>query len=226
MEGTVFQTVEPPRHDMAEITQNNLTGLEEVLTSTIWGDLDQFQVPWIKLTVRVQKFSLMKPDMTISITAEVEPDFLHPAADKGKISARKTVSFETVVVADFQDLFLRHVLDLMSNIAPRMYEVDPRIGMTLVLPNDMPTFVLSKSKFPRCLIFDPPRDNLSKEAELFVAKRWTPICALCGNNRRFERLEDCDFYWGGGNIKWVHGVCAPWIEPITGQPFRRDYGTD
>ncbi len=211
---------------MAQITLNSLTHLGETLVPTLWGDLDQFQIPWVKLVVTVQKFNLMKPETTISIKAEIEPDFIHPEVGGSKISARKTVSFEGVAGTDFQDLFFSHVLEMMSHIAPRMYEMDPRIGMPLVLPNDMPTFVLSKSKFPGCLIFDPPRDNLSKEAELFAAKRWTPICALCGNNRRFERLEDCDFYWGGGNIKWVHGVCAPWIEPITVQPFRRDYGSD
>lgn len=200
--------------------------LGNTFQSVIWGDLDPLQVPWVKLGVKILKANLMKPERTIELTAEVEPDFLHPEADKGKTFARKTLGLQDVTSNDLMGVIVQHLLEMAAHVAPSLYEIDPRIGMPIQLPMDMPNFVLSKTSFPKSPIFDPPRNNLAKEAELFAARRWTPICAVCGNNRKFEKLEDSDFYWGGGNVKWIHGMCAPWIEPVTVQPFRRDYGCD
>lgn len=188
-----------------------------------------YTAPWIKSKVSVKKPNFMKGDCTLEISVEIEPNALHPEVAKSNVRRVRRAFNETemVVTTNKVDLFLSLFLGMASILSQHLFEVDPRIGLPLSGKRKVsPPFIRGVETFPMSPLFDPPRKNLKTERNLYDQGRWTPICPFCGNNKEILLPEEGVFYWGGGNIHWVHSMCAPWIQPTETLPFKGNYGSD
>lgn len=211
---------------MAEL-KANVDNVQRLLEDAIWGDLDRYSIPWIKTKVTLIKPNLMKNDVTLEISVTIEPDVMHPEEAKSNVRKVRRALSNLEEAMNTTDRILETILNMAEILAPKLYEVDPRIGLPLTGSDCLDlSFTRSKNIFPTSPLFDPPRKNLRQERILFDQKRWTPICPFCNNEREMILRGDGDFYWGGGNINWVHSVCAPWIQHISTQPFKGNYGSD
>ena len=87
------------------------------------------------------------------------------------------------------------LLAVLPSLSPYLYEKDPRIGLR--------GEKWIGKKFPRCPLFDPP----GYDPGAFFALGGT--CPLCSKTVSPESLGGAR--WGGGNLRWVHTLCAPWL---------------
>jgi hypothetical protein len=80
------------------------------------------------------------------------------------------------------------IRDLLCQMRPHMFEFDPRIGHN---PCD-------RGILPRCPYFDPDEPFVSNPGLGGTGSK----CSLCGDFLGFDR-----YFWGGGNLLWVHKRC-------------------
>jgi hypothetical protein len=134
-------------------------------------------------------------------------------------------SFNTRSQQEAESAILRHFESIAQKLAPSLFEIDPRIGKTILFP------------FDRCPLFDPGENSRTpffghsffqkifgwaKENHLPVSSYPGEIpitpCPFCGRGVIGDSSPR-DIYWGGGNIGWIHGECGPWL-------FRRPEKTE
>lgn len=162
-------------------------------TKVIWGDLQPENHRNVQVAWTFRQKSPIDKDYIFGITVEV-------AGQAASIKARKIVP-EAEIVGATEKLpgFVRNTLiTLARQVSPRLYETDPRKGLSVDLGKD----------FPQCPLFDRPDYDPRDIAMRFKKnKMWEPFrCPFC------TTLMSGTAIWCGGNVSWAHPDCAPWIQ--------------
>ena len=148
---------------------------------TVLADEGLSEIPWFHGRWDVDRANI--PD-NITVQLEVMVD-THPTPQQVegfRVSARQLVSSRiTKAVCGAV------IRDIWRKLSPYLYEIDPRIGFTL-LPG--------MSDFPRSFLFDPDAGN-----NLYPGR-----CVFCTDPFTRSNIP----MWGGGNVMWVHKSC--WLK--------------
>lgn len=183
---------------------------EEDLDDLLWGELrpESMTLP-IKLWWEIYDEPRLM-GKTTALTIVVSEHARIWRGQQLKV-ARKEVSFRHTLLSaerltaqvDIRALVFRRAL---LEIAPRLYEADPRIGTVRRIIQDEPGLSLMK-----CPLFDPPGGVqkplvYSSRFDGFREEyfgRWTR-CGLC--REPFAPQEEVT--WGGGNLLWLCQKCT------------------
>lgn len=85
-------------------------------------------------------------------------------------------------------------------IAPRLFENDPRIGIQREVPGPWSTRSPLIEDFP---LFDPPVSDKDPDFGKFSLRPGFSSCLLC--QKKFS--PGTQVVWGGGALRWVHWLC-------------------
>lgn len=154
----------------------------------VLGDLDSGMVPGIQVTLSTAQAK--NRDLVLSLEVDLKTE---------KHKARVLKTWEQSLKLDSEFVLKEAFNELAVKIAPKMYELDPRIGMSILLGGG----------FPVSPLFDRVNFNPAIHAERYLSKNTyhNSECPFC------QLLTDDTSIWGGGNLGWVHKVCAPWAPP-------------
>lgn len=221
---------------LTKITEalNNSTDLAE---EVIFGELRARDVPWVSM----EAFSIdrigISNDLQIHLEIAVIPDRLPKGrfwkqgpirlAQRYQIIGNKFVGLVNTG-GKAETFILNELQRLASRLAPKLFELDPRIGVSfwdcVFSKGDM------KLAFPLSPIFDPPPPapipttpilhmrGIAEGSTLGDRHRPDVRCPFC--QLRITNLLERDevAWWGGGNLGWVHAKCAPWITQRSNHP--------
>jgi hypothetical protein len=185
----------------------NFQDNREVLTSIVLGDLDPEYVKdrGVDLTLDYTYDSFTE-NAVLAIAVEV-PSRKKSFRSKEVVSSRDMREQNV----DWEHLLWRALHSLARKMSMTLLEYDPRIGLPL---ND---------EFPNSPLFDPPGVNLpyekylnpgrSHNLELLELHKSLTTCPFC--ELRIAPYGDStqEGVWGGGNIRFAHKECVPWVEP-------------
>lgn len=139
--------------------------------------------------------------------------------EEARFSAKTSISQPKLFALDpdkARDRILESLVSMACNIAPSLFEVDPRIGRGL------------DESFPRSPLLDPPGDlhlklpllakKMKSEPQHLPEARSRFFCPLCSRplfphdaHDFLKEMKEVSVIWGGGNLGWVHACCAPWV---------------
>lgn len=168
---------------MAPITTLGLKRSEEV--KAVWGDLDpdvhqQVQAEWT-----YTRKSPTGHKYVFTLTVKVK--------DGPPITTRQVVETRTI-----QKDVPPTLMNLAQQVAPRLYEKDPRIGIK----------VTEGVRFPRSPLFDRNDYDPSDISQRFmISNLFEPfVCPFC------TLIMDGRSIWCGGNVGFAHIGCAEWVK--------------
>lgn len=132
------------------------------------------------------------------------------------------ISGDKFGVSDPTPLILQAYERMARQLAPSLFELDPRIGESFAddpPPEECPLFdpisPLARFPYPHkiyrdisewCLEYGKAR----KDYHLIPSVSSFPPCVFCSESVILHEYPD-EIVWGGGNIGCVHQICAPWI---------------
>lgn len=187
------------------------------------GEIPVETLPYLKIETIIDRQGITS-SLSVTLVVRVDRTQLPPGKPwKRKDSWSQKAVLKSAALESDQVEFERKVVQTFvsaaSQLAPSLFELDPRIGVTL------------KGKILPCPLFDPTEPNrnpatlplkirralawaqknqLSPSA--FPGKLWAADCVFCANSV----TQGCDpgsVVWGGGNIGWIHVACGSWITP-------------
>lgn len=193
---------------MPSVTASDLVSLE-TLTGWVWGDLDPRSSRGVRATPSVSQV-LMSSGCVLGVRVTVEAK-----EEEREYQLKRNLKFPSHTdKADQEGRTYDQLMEMLAQLAPRLFELDPRRGD----PFDHP--------FPGCPLFDP-REVSGRLTQLVeVAQRdWVwqvplPLdptsvlarrvgtCAVCGQRVYARRFRD-PVFWAGGNAGFVHKGCWP-----------------
>jgi len=153
------------------------------------------------------------PDNDTQLRLEVT--YPVPALSKTQVSvAEYTVSHYELRLEQSVDIALEVLKQLVGQVAPHLYEIDPRIGLTvsehlvrypLFDPPNMGELLYSARAIGQMLNINS--SSLSPQQYLESGEAGT-CCPFCEAAFLIED-KDSEIAWGGGNLGWVHRKCHP-----------------
>lgn len=150
----------------------------------LWGDLDPEKNPDILVEVKID------PQIN-TFLAELKVKIKFLEGEKTLI-LRENVK----TPKDFEGSKKTALLQLARKMAPQLFEIDPRIGMSILLGD----------QFPSSVLFDRADENPKMTAIAY--ERGTNrmgLCPFC------EAPNDNKSRWCGGTLRWAHETCTPWL---------------
>lgn len=150
----------------------------------LWGDLNPKDNPEIQISVKIE------PQIN-SFLAELKITL--PSHEGSKVLIlRENIKNPK----DFDESRRSALQQLARKMAPQLFEVDPRIGMSIMLGD----------QFPSSVLFDRVDEN----------PKMTAIAYERGTNRMgscpfCEAPNDGRSRWCGGTLRWAHAPCTPWL---------------
>jgi len=193
------------------------------LTNAMWGDLSPRDQ-----NVVVHFSSLNTPwtlDRSLLVTLRIHPHRRMWAGKRFQVAGQdvgiqKTISDRALYMSSVEVALggvLREIIDMLPReVAPRLFEADPRIGSRVVVGSAGGGLTEHGTPHPggqwtRCPLFDPPggvyvpfpKPDLETERTSTHFKRWS-TCGKC--KRPFDLGEEVT--WAGGYLLWACHACS------------------
>lgn len=160
--------------------------------ATSWGDVQP--VPWIHVEADYEAESY-----NLSLRVVVRPHVIssfffeqHVPVEGGNVLATVPIDQSAAV----RGVLRSGLLEAARTASYLLREFDPRIG----------TPFSEQVRFPRSLLFDPPRIRPPAYERAYLD---AVECIFCSDRFR----PGYPAMWGGGNLHWVHPSC--WLEVHT-----------
>jgi len=194
---------------------------QRFLRTSVLGDLYQEEIRFLDFDVAHVREGISN-NIVVYLTVRILTENL-PSGTTWKFSEstfKKTGRLSgSKFVSQSKDDSAREIAQVIENLAyqisPYLYEVDPRIGRDI-----------GENPFPESPLFDPTleiRRPAHNASVYWKARAEDPSpgpdayeaqdsdrCAFCSESVIWAPSPE-EILWGGGNLGWVHQICAPWI---------------
>lgn len=153
-----------------------------------------------------------------NIQIRLEVTYPVPALNKTQVAVvEHYVTQYDLRLEQVADIALQVLQNLVRQVAPKLFEIDPRIGVTV------------SPQLPRYPLFDPTHMGQLLQSAHFMdqvlqgspeslsyLKSGEPgtSCPFCEAAFLVED-KDSEIAWGGGNLGWVHRKCHPILKQPT-----------
>ena len=173
--------------------------LPRIWPAMCWGEFAQMVDPPVSTKLHVWR----KPE---NLSTVISVQVVVPEAGK-EFRSEYVVSDRSIYETLAEDEIYRAIFrELLRNLAPRLYEWDPRIGTPF-------------GKLPSLPLFDRPDGAHLRQYDLIKSKE--PVyCPCCRWEMHPDRIDGLGgLCWGGGNFGWVHRSCLPRKEVYQDQAY-------
>jgi hypothetical protein len=200
-------------------------GIVRYMETVVWGDLyKRFMGGTEKLPLRLEfnireqlNLSSIHFSLTVHCPNGGESSLAHTVLRNTKIQ-----HVERMPAIGQLRVWHEQGVNLALQVAPHIYEHDPRIGMD------------ASKYFPKAPLFDRPSGlHESQHKRLNTVALSGLTCCICSSrfsSSHFSFVRGKDgpvakkgIIWGGGNLLWVHSKCHDWLKDgCLGDPPKGD----